>query len=68
VLVKAPKQGQDLRYDMPSIGPLTVEHAARAGLAGIAVASGATIIAEPAKLASSADRANIFVVGTAIGS
>lgn len=64
VLVKAPKVGQDLRFDMPSIGPLTVEAAARAGLAGIAVVAGSSIIAEPAQLVAAADRANIFVVGT----
>jgi hypothetical protein len=63
VLVKAPKRGQDLRFDMPSIGPLTVERAARAGLAGIVVVAGSTIIAEPATLVAAADRANIFVVG-----
>ncbi len=64
VLVKAPKHGQDLRFDMPSIGPLTVEGAARAGLAGIAVVAGSTIIAEPEQLVAAADRAGIFVVGT----
>jgi hypothetical protein len=63
VLVKAPKRGQDLRYDMPSIGPLTVEGAARAGLVGIAVVAGSTIIAEPSKLVTAADHANIFVIG-----
>ena len=36
VLVKAPKSGQDLRFDLPTVGPNTVEGAARAGLAGIA--------------------------------
>ena len=40
VLVKAPKPGQEERVDMPTIGPDTVESAARAGLAGIAVAAG----------------------------
>jgi UDP-2,3-diacylglucosamine hydrolase len=67
VLIKAPKRGQDLRYDMPSIGPLTVEGVARAGLAGIAVVAGSTIIAEPAQLVTAADRANIFVVGALAG-
>ncbi|MBV8239210.1 MAG: UDP-2,3-diacylglucosamine diphosphatase LpxI, partial [Hyphomicrobiales bacterium] len=37
VLVKAAKRDQDRRLDLPSIGPQTVEGAARAGLAGIAV-------------------------------
>ena len=64
VLVKAPKHGQDLRFDMPSIGPLTVDGAARAGLAGIAVVSGSTVIADPEQLVAAADRAKIFVVGT----
>jgi hypothetical protein len=67
VLVKAPKLGQDLRYDMPSIGPLTIEGVARAGLAGIAVVAGSTIVAEPAQLIAAADRANIFVIGTPAG-
>ena len=67
VLVKAPKPGQDLRFDMPSIGPQTVEGAARAGLAGIAVVAGATIVAEPGKLVTAADRTNIFVIGAPAG-
>ncbi len=32
VLVKAPKPGQDRRFDLPSIGPRTIENVARAGL------------------------------------
>jgi DUF1009 family protein len=67
VLIKAPKHGQDLRFDMPSIGPLTVDGVARAGLAGIAVVAGSTIIADPGQLVASADRANIFVVGAPAG-
>ena len=50
VLVKAPKRDQDRRFDLPSIGPQTVEGVARAGLAGIAVVAGETIIAEPERL------------------
>lgn len=67
VLVKAPKPNQDRRFDLPSIGPKTVEGAARAGLAGIAVVAGETIIAEPEQLVAAADRANIFVVGVPAG-
>ncbi len=68
VLVKAPKRGQDLRFDMPSIGPLTVDGVARAGLAGIAVVAGSTIIAEPGRLVADADRTKIFVIGSPAGS
>jgi UDP-2,3-diacylglucosamine hydrolase len=67
VLVKAPKPNQDRRFDLPSIGPHTVEGAVRAGLAGIAVASGETVIAEAEALVAAADRADIFVVGVAAG-
>jgi UDP-2,3-diacylglucosamine hydrolase len=63
VLVKAPKPGQDRRFDLPAIGPQTVANVARAGLAGVAVAAGATIIAEPAQVIAAADREKIFFVG-----
>ncbi|HEY6832644.1 MAG TPA: UDP-2,3-diacylglucosamine diphosphatase LpxI [Pseudolabrys sp.] len=65
VLVKAPKPNQDRRFDLPSIGPRTVEGAAHAGLAGIAVVAGETIIADAEDLIAAADRANIFVIGRA---
>jgi len=67
VLVKAPKAGQDLRFDMPSIGPRTVEGVAHAELAGIAVVAGSTIIAEPGRTVEAADRAGIFVIGVNAG-
>jgi DUF1009 family protein len=67
VLVKAPKPQQDRRFDLPSIGPRTVEGAARGGLGGIAVAAGETIMAEPAALAAVADRAGLFVTGVKSG-
>jgi len=65
VLVKAPKAGQDLRYDLPAVGPRTVEGAALAQLAGIAVVAGNTVMAEPQVLIASADRAGLFVTGVA---
>jgi hypothetical protein len=67
VLVKAPKPGQDQRFDLPSIGPQTVDGVARAKLAGIAVVAGSTIIAKPQRLISAADHANIFVIGAPAG-
>ena len=63
VLVKAAKRNQDRRLDLPSIGPQTVEGAARAGLAGIAVVAGSTVVAEPAQIGAVADRAGLFVLG-----
>jgi DUF1009 family protein len=63
VLVKAPKPGQDRRFDLPSIGPRTVEGAAAAGLGGIAVIAGGTIVAEPQAVIRAADKAGLFVAG-----
>ena len=67
VLVKAPKPAQDRRFDLPSIGPHTVDGVVRAGLGGIAVACREAIVAEPEALVAAADRANIFVVGVSAG-
>jgi DUF1009 family protein len=67
LLIKAPKPGQDRRFDLPSIGPRTVENVAKAGLAGIAVSAGSTIIAEAAETIAAADRAGIFIVGVSEG-
>ena len=63
VLVKAPKSGQDLRFDLPTIGPRTIEGVAAAGLAGIAVVAGNTIIVEPQTMIETADAAGLFVIG-----
>jgi DUF1009 family protein len=63
VLVKAPKAGQDLRYDLPTVGPRTLEGAASAKLAGIAVAAGNAIVAEPQAMIAAADKAGLFIAG-----
>lgn len=63
VLVKAVKPGQDRRMDLPTIGPVTVKAAAEAGLAGIAVVAGSTIVAEPLEVARVADDTGLFVYG-----
>ncbi len=63
VLVKRPKPGQELRVDMPSIGPGTVTRAAEAGLSGIAVQYGNVLVAERAEVIHRADAAGIFVTG-----
>ena len=63
VLVKAPKSGQDLRFDLPTMGPRTIEGAAAAQLAGIAVVAGHTLVAEPQAMIEAADKAGLFVTG-----
>ncbi len=63
VLVKAPKSGQDLRYDLPAVGARTIEGAAKAGLGGIAVIAGHTIAADAQAMIAAADSAGLFVQG-----
>ena len=63
VLVKAPKSGQDLRFDLPTIGPRTVEGSSAAKIAGIAVVAGNSIVVDPQAMIEAADAAVLFVTG-----
>ncbi|MSP50168.1 MAG: LpxI family protein [Alphaproteobacteria bacterium] len=63
VLVKMPKPGQESRVDLPTIGSRTVERAHRAGLAGIAVEAGGTIVLDRDAVGAAADRLGLFVYG-----
>lgn len=63
VLVKIRKPGQERRADLPTIGPRTVEMARAAGLRGIAVEAGGSLIVARAAVVEAADAAGLFVVG-----
>lgn len=63
VLVKLVKPGQERRVDLPTVGVRTVEGAARAGLAGIAVEAGASLIVDRAAVVAAADESGIFLIG-----
>lgn len=63
MLVKMPKPGQESRVDLPTIGSRTVERAQRAGLSGIAVEAGGTIVLDRDAIGQVADRLGLFVYG-----
>ena len=63
VLVKLAKPGQERRADLPTIGPATIEHAAAAGLRGVAFEAGATLIADQPATTAAADAAGLFLLG-----
>lgn len=63
VLVKAPKVGQDLRIDLPTVGPRTIRNAHAAGCAGLALRAGSTLVIDRAATAAEADRLGLFVIG-----
>lgn len=63
VLVKCAKPQQERRVDLPAIGVATVDAAARAGLRGIAVEAGGSLIVDRAATAAAADRLGLYLVG-----
>ncbi|MEM9616402.1 MAG: UDP-2,3-diacylglucosamine diphosphatase LpxI [Pseudomonadota bacterium] len=63
VLVKRPKPGQELRVDLPTIGPETVRRAAEAGLKGIAVNANAALIIDRDEVVKLANEHKLFVYG-----
>ncbi|MEI8393127.1 MAG: UDP-2,3-diacylglucosamine diphosphatase LpxI [Rhodospirillaceae bacterium] len=66
VLVKLKKPQQDRRLDLPTVGLATIHSAAAAGLRGIAVEAGGTLVMDRAEMIATADRAGLFVTGIAI--
>lgn len=63
VLVKRPKPIQERRIDLPTIGVRTVEGAAAAGLAGVAVEAQGALAVRRADIVAAANRAGLFVYG-----
>ncbi len=66
VFVKCPKPDQEKRIDMPTIGDQTIEKVADAGLAGIAIAADAVLLADKEQLLKKAKKHDIFVIGIPI--
>jgi UDP-2,3-diacylglucosamine hydrolase len=67
VLVKIAKPRQERRADLPTIGRRTVEAAHAAGLRGIAVEAGSTIVLDRPAIVAAADAAGLFVIGVEPG-
>ena len=63
VLLKRPKPIQERRIDLPTIGVRTIEGAAAAGLAGVAVEAGGALAVRRPDIIAAADRAGMFVYG-----
>lgn len=61
VLLKRAKPGQDMRLDMPAIGPETLTAAAAAGLAGVVVQAGETLVLGQAETVARADELGLFL-------
>jgi DUF1009 family protein len=63
VLVKMMRVDQDTRYDLPTIGPTTIENMAHSGLTCLAVEARRTLIIDAAKTFDLAERFDIAIWG-----
>ena len=63
VVVKMMRQDQDERFDIPTVGPATLENMAQAGLTCLALHAGWTLIMELPKFRELAEKEKIAVVG-----
>jgi DUF1009 family protein len=63
VLVKLCKPQQDIRADLPAIGVSTVLNAKAAGLAGVAIEAGRSLVLDRGALVKAADENGLFVCG-----
>ena len=64
-MVKVSKPQQDLRFDVPVVGPLTLDAAHAAKVRVIGVEAGKTLLLEPDKLRALADERKISIYGAA---
>jgi DUF1009 family protein len=63
VLVKVSKPGQEKRADLPTIGPDTIKQVSLAGLAGIAIETGSSLVLNKTETIKAANDAGIFILG-----
>jgi DUF1009 family protein len=63
VMVKVSKPNQDFRFDVPVIGPLTLDAARGARLRVIGIEAGRTLLLEPDRLREMADSFRISIFG-----
>lgn len=63
VLVKLRKPQQDMRIDLPTIGPRTLENAKASGLDGLAVHAGNTLIVDEEEVIKLANKLGLFIMG-----
>ena len=62
IFVKRPKIGQDLRFDMPVIGPETIDLACKAGLSGLVVSPNSVVLLEKQECINIAEANNFFIL------
>ena len=62
IFVKRPKAHQDLRFDMPVVGPKTIELACKAGLRGLVISPYSVMLLEREKCIEIAEANDFFIL------
>ena len=62
-LIKVGKPEQDMRFDVPTVGPDTIENLQRHGAGALVIEAEKTVIVERERMLAAADRYGIVVVG-----
>ncbi len=62
-LLKAPSHDHDMRFDVPTVGPVTIERLKKSGARCLAVEAGRVIMIDKPALLEAADDAGIAVIG-----
>ena len=66
VAIKVSKPGQDLRFDVPAVGPDTVAICQAAGIAVLALETGKTLMLDREELLADADAQALAVIGVRV--
>jgi DUF1009 family protein len=63
IVVKVSKPDQDMRFDVPVVGPRTIEVMQRSNATALALDAGRTLLFERSRMIAEADEAGIAIVG-----
>lgn len=67
MMVKVAKPDQDMRFDVPTVGPNTIENLKRHSASALVIEAGRTVIVDLAETVAAADEAGIAVVAVRDG-
>ena len=64
-LIKVAKPDQDMRFDVPTVGPDTIANLHRAGASMLVIEAGRTVVVDREQMLADADRAGIVILARA---
>lgn len=67
MLIKVAKPQQDMRFDVPTVGPETIANLRKSGARMLVIEAGKTLLIDREKIVAAADAAGIVIVGRSDG-